>query len=314
MTVSPEVKAAVEQIRKDKDLIASMREADKVRDKQLADLQAKLADHPSLSDEDKQALQAAVDDMRSTNDELGDAVPANTERAQTAGGPAGAIVAPAPLERNPDAERADPLPGTGQNGTVPLMPNSAFDPDPTGSRGVSAGQPNQPQAIETAGGFVIAGGGSTVRAPGSDPTSPSSTLVVPEDPNAKAAANNADVIKSGLGDSSQNATLGNDGQPIGSGPGIPQEPTQAQAEAAQKLKDAQDEEMARREANPLNLAPAGTPQAGSAAAQGQRLPADAQAPGQEGQPATGGTPVPDGTPMPPPNPGTDGDPNQKAPA
>jgi len=55
MAVSKEVQNAVDQIRKDKDLISSMRKADDVRDKQLADMQAKI-DGAKLSDEDKKAL------------------------------------------------------------------------------------------------------------------------------------------------------------------------------------------------------------------------------------------------------------------
>lgn len=312
MTISPAVAKAVDQIRKDKDLIASMRKADDLRDKQLAELQAKVADltdESKLSDEDRKALTDAVDEMRDTHEELATAVPANTEPVASdasQGGP----VAPTPLEYNPDADRPDPLPGTGQNGSVPLMPNSAFDPDPTGARGAGdAGQPPQARAIETAGGFVVSGGGSVQRAPGSDPASPSSTLVAPTDPDAKAAANNADLIKSGLGDSSQNALLGNDGQPISEGPGIVTEPSPAAAEAAQKQQDAINEEKARREENPLNLAPAGTPQAGSAEALAQPKGIAEKAKSDEDH----GVPANSAAPGSPPTPGPDGDMNQRAP-
>lgn len=298
MTVSREVADAVAKIRAQQDYIKADKEADKLRDKQLADalsarqdaeakmadLQAKLDAIPvrqELSQDDKDALQHAFDEAsdaqtsagdaldtaKETHDELKDAVPAN---ADTSSGqldglqPSPAKVEPEPIPTDPEGERPDPLPGTARGDGAPLMPNMAFDPDPTGSRGKGdAGQPNQPAAIETAGGFVVSGGGTTQRAPGSMPDSPSSSQVVPLDPDAKAPANNADLVKSGLGDSSQNALLGNDGQPIADGPGVPREPTDADREAAQKQQDALHAEKAAREENPLNLAPAGTPQAGS---------------------------------------------------
>lgn len=314
MPLSKEVQAAVDEIRRNKSLTQSLLAANRLQGEKIAALQAKIDAIPvdtGISQEDKDALQREVGELDQMNDELESAVKANTspEGAQVGTMPQPRID-PIPPEHDPDAPRPDPLPGTGQNGTVPLMPNSAFDPDPTGARGRGdAGQPNQPAAIETAGGFVVAGGGSTSRAPGSSPESPSSTLVVPTDPDAKGPASTADVVKSGLGDSSQNALLGNDGQPIADGPGIPGEPSQATVDAEQKRQDALNEERARREANPLNLAPAGTPQAGSQEAQGQRLP--------EGEAPQGGSGDVNAPPVPEPNPapatGHDGDPNQRAP-
>ena len=263
----------------------------------MADLQAKIDAIPvrqELSQEDKDALQhafdeandaqtaageaqtaagVALDQAKETHDDLKAAVPANADVPAQSGGPVDqpAKVEPEPIPTDPDAARPDPLPGTARGDGAPLMPNMAFDPDPTGNKGKGdAGQPNPPGAIETAGGFVVSGGGTTQRAPGSMPDSPSSSVVVPEDPNAKAPANNADLSKSGLGDSSKNAELGNDGQPVSSGPGVPQEPTDAERDAAQKQQDALNEEKARREANPLNLAPEGTPQAGSPEAEKAR--------------------------------------------
>jgi hypothetical protein len=301
MTVSKEVADTVARIRAQQDYIKADKEADKLRDKQLADalaarkdaedkmadLQAKLDAIPvrqELSQEDKDALQHAFDEAndaqtsagealdtaKETHDDLKDAVPANAN-SPSSGQLDGLQPSPAPakveaeeIPTDPEGERPDPLPGTARGDGAPLMPNMAFDPDPTGSRGKGdAGQPNQPAAIETAGGFVVSGGGTTQRAPGSMPDSPSSSQVVPLDPDAKAPANNADLLKSGLGDSSQNALLGNDGQPISQGPGIVKEPTDAEREAAQKQQDALNAEKAAREENPLNLAPAGTPQAGS---------------------------------------------------
>lgn len=300
MAVSKEVADTVAKIRAQQDYIKADKEADKLRDKQLADalaarqdaeakmadLQAKLDAIPvrqELSQEDKDALQhafdeandaqtsagEALDQAQATHDELKDAVPANADPvvapSQSNGGaPASERVEPEEIPTDPEAERPDPMPGTARGDGAPLMPNMAFDPDPTGNKGRGTdAQPNQPAAIETAGGFVVSGGGTTQRAPGSMPDSPSSSMVVPTDPDAKAPANNADVIKSGLGDSSQNALLGNDGQPIGSGPGVPHEPTDAEREAAQKQQDKINEEMERRRDNPLNLAEPGTAQAGS---------------------------------------------------
>lgn len=321
MAVSKEVQAAVDQIRRDKDLIASMREADKVRDKQLADLQAKFEDHPSLSDEDKAALTGAVDDIRSTNDELGTAVPANTDGQASAAPAAAGTVAPVD---HPDHPTEAPTSGDVLNangpanhpagGSAPLMPTSAFDPAGGVKPGpVEAGQAAQPVAIETPGGFVIAGGGSTSRAPGSSPESPSSSLVVPTDPDAKGPNSTADVVKSGLGDSSQNALLGNDGQPIADGPGMVQEPSPAKQEVAQKQADLAADEKARREENPLNLAEPGTPIAGSAQADADALKRrqqeqfdamkeeQARNAAQQGRPAPG-TPGPDPVAGPAPTP------------
>ena len=297
MAVSKEVAEAVAKIRAQQDYIKADKAADKLRDQALADalaarkdaeakmaeLQAKIDAIPvrqELSQEDKDALQHAfdeasdaqttagdaIDQAKETHDELKEAVPANADVPAQSGGPVDqpAKVEAEPIPTDANAERPDPLPGTARGDGAPLMPNMAFDPDPTGNKGPgTAGQPNQPAAIETAGGFVVSGGGTTQRAPGSMPDSPSSSQVVPLDPDAKAPANNADLAKSGLGDSSQNALLGNDGQPISSGPGVPREPTDAEREAAQKQQDALNAEKAAREDNPLNLAPAGTPQAGS---------------------------------------------------
>lgn len=295
--LSPEVQAQADEIRRNKSLVKSLQAERDLWKSKAGDAYSKLealAGKDQMSDEDREEIKRQSAELDALNDELEGAAQDNVTAGADAG--AGGVVAAVPPEYNVDAPRPDPLPGTGQNGTVPLMPNSSFDPDPTKTRGVGDGQPNQPQAIETAGGYVISGGGSVARAPGSDPASPSSSLVVPTDPDAKAPANNADVVKSGLGDSSQNATLGNDGQPIADGPGIPREPTEADAKAAQEQADKVAAEKAAREANPLNLAPAGTPQAGSAAAQGQRLPADG-GPVQEGSSGGGGTPAP-ATPAP----------------
>lgn len=185
MTVSKEVQAAVDKIRRQSDLIASMRAADDVRDKQLADLQAKVAEHPSLSDEDKAALQGAVDDIRATNDALGAAVPANTDSpAATPDNPKNAPIAPVGDDNHPTEPltSGDVLDRNGPanhpaGGTVAPMPTSAFDP----AAGVSVGDAQRAvPAIETPGGFVIAGGGAVQRAPGSDPTSPSSSVTVPD--------------------------------------------------------------------------------------------------------------------------------------
>lgn len=279
MSLSPEVQAQADEIRRNKSLVKSLQAERDLWKSKAMDAQGQLdalAGKREMSAEDREELKRQAAELDALNDELEGAAQDNTKPEPIAGGQsdgapinaAPAKVEPEPIPDDAGAARPDPMPGTARGDGAPLMPNMAFDPDPTGNKGKGdAGQPNQAQAIETPGGFVVSGGGSTQRAPGSDPASPSSTLVVPEDPNAKAPANNADLAKSGLGDSSKNAELGNDGQPISSGTGIVTPPTDAEREAAQKQADKVAEEMARREENPLNLAPAGTPQAGSAEAQ-----------------------------------------------
>jgi hypothetical protein len=125
MSLSPEVKAAVDEIHRDRDLIASMKAADKVRDQQLADIQAKLdAATNHMSDEDRQALIDAVSDARDANPALSSAVTANVDGSPS-GEPASAPAASQPA--------ADPSviagPSTADGGpAAPLMPTSAFDP------------------------------------------------------------------------------------------------------------------------------------------------------------------------------------------
>lgn len=257
--VSKEVKLAVDEIHRERNALAAAAKANELQAVQISELNAKIAALPVgvvLSDEDKQALLDAVHGVDETNDALASAVPANVDTsAQPAGAPAqGGIIPATPPPNDPTAARPDPIPGTGMSGSVPLMPNSSFDPSGGVNHGIGdVGQPNQPKPIETAGGFVISGGGSVQRAPGSRPESPSSSLVLPEDPNAKGPASTADEAKSGLDDSSQNALLGNDGQPIADGPGMPQPASPAAQEEAQKQQDALNAERAKREANPLNL-------------------------------------------------------------
>jgi hypothetical protein len=274
MSISPELQAQADEIRRNKSLVKSLQAERDLWKGKAMDSQSKLDEmskKDEMSDEDREELRRQRDELDALNDELEGAAQENTKPEPIAGGAqdGGSVNQPPkveaePIPTDPEAERPDPLPGTARGDGAPLMPNMAFDPDPTGNKGKGdAGQPNQSPAIETAGGFVVSGGGTTQRAPGSMPDSPSSSQVVPIDPDAKAPANNADLVKSGLGDSSQNATLGNDGQPVSAGPGVPHEPTDAEREAAQKQQDALNEEKARREANPLNLADPGAPQAGS---------------------------------------------------
>jgi hypothetical protein len=281
--LSKEVQAAVDEIHRERDVIVALRKADEVRDQQLADLRNQvegLKSKSAISDEDSKALLDAIADSQGTNRDLAAAVPANTAATDpnvgtgsgqpilggksdriapfgSDGHPTEALTEGEVLGRNGPANHP-------AGGTVPLMPNMAFNPDPTGARGVGDGsQPNQPAAIETAGGFVVSGGGTTQRAPGTMPESPSSTLVAPLDPDAKGPASTADVVKSGVGDSSENALKGADGRPIGEGEGMPSEPSQYAKDEAQRLADLAAKEKQARADNPLNLAPAGTPQAGS---------------------------------------------------
>lgn len=288
MSVSKEVQLAVDEIHRERNALAAAAKANELQASQIADLNAKIAALPVgvvLSDEDKQALLDAVNDVDETNDALATAVPANVDpSAQPAAGP----VAATPPPSDPAAPRPDPLAGTGMSGSVPLMPNSAFDPAGGVSHGPGdAGQPNQPAPITTAGGFVIAGGGSVQRAPGSRADSPSSTLVLPTDPDAKGPASSADEAKSGLGDSSQNALLGPDGRPVTDGPGIPQPASPAAQEAAQAQQDALAKEKAAREANPLALSPEDLAKR-DAAADPSGLPAGAVTDPVQPQPASVG--------------------------
>lgn len=231
--------------------------------KKLDDLQAKLDALPvnwKLSQEDKDALQHAFDDAdqaqsvatgalsqaAETHDELKTAVPENVEAPANPPQAAPAEPAAVPSVAEVQAEQQKKYDGmtaeemaeergrekaAGSQPSpqmqAPLMPNLAFDPAGTNTSPPppGAGQPQQAPAIETAGGFVVAGGGATQRAPGSDPQNPSSTVVVPqeaidaaavdEDGNPimpKAPVSTADEVKSGLGDSSQNALTDNEGK------------------------------------------------------------------------------------------------------
>ena len=293
MSLSPEVQAAVDEIRRNKSLTQSLMDANSLLGEQIAALKAKVDAIPTkqeLSPEDKKALQDEVAALDELNDRMESAVKANTNAGSAGGGGDGAAAEPKP---DPQAEYRDMTPdelaeargrdkeaGQGEvdNGPsnppavegAPLMPNVAFNPSGvnTPRPAPGDGQPNQPEAIETAGGFVIAGGGSTQRAPGSRPESPSSSVVVPADPDAKAPVSTADEVKSGLGDSSQNALLGNDGRVPESG-----ESQQSRAggdpAAEQTRQDALREEQAAREANPLNL----TPEQLAANEAGQKPPA-----------------------------------------
>lgn len=257
MSVSKEVQMAVDEIRRERDALRAAAKANELQAAQLADLRGQVSALQAgapLSEDDKKALLDAINEAGETNEAISAAVPANVPAVGVI--PANGPVPPTPPEHNPDAPRPDPIVGTGQNGTVPLMPNMAFDPS-AGNRPVASdgGQPQQAPVIETAGGFVVSGGGNTARAPGSKPESPSSSVVIPDDPDAKAPVSTADEVKSGLGDSSQNAMLGNDGQPVADGPGMPREPSPQVAQREQDRQDALADERARREANPLNLSP-----------------------------------------------------------
>lgn len=279
MPVSPEIQEAVRKVREMRDYIRADKEADKIRDQQLAEARDKQADAESkmaalqakldaipvnreLNQEDKDALRMAFEEASEAqaaavdahdhavevHDELKDAVPANATM------PEGSGSAPEqpqrePLPDDPSAPRPDPIPGTA-GASAPLMPNLAFDP--TGGAKVppaDGGQPQQAKPIETEGGFVVAGGGSTHRAPGSRPESPSSTLVPPTEPDQKGPASTADEAKSGLGDPAGNENLNAEGK-------VPQDAASQQAaaidpEAEQARQDqlAKEKTAAEEEAN-----------------------------------------------------------------
>lgn len=193
MTVSKEVQDAVDQIRRDKDLISSMRKADEVRDRQAAEQKERIHSlevGEPLSAENKQALIDAVGDMRDVNGVLADAVPANTDK------PDGAPPAETQVREVPRSDDGKALPVAApapDAAAAPLMPNMAFDP-----AAGNAGQAGHAPAIETPGGFVVAGGGSVSRAVGSLPESPSSSVAVPADADAKAPGGPAVVGPDGI--------------------------------------------------------------------------------------------------------------------
>lgn len=160
MSVSPEVKLAVDEIHRERDALVAAAKANALQASQIADLNAKIAALPvgnPLSAEDKKALLDAVNHVGETTDALAVAVPANVD---TSVPPAPPAVPPAALPSDPLAPRPDPIAGTGQGVVVPLMPNSSFDPTAGGA--VAAGQA---RPIATAGGFVVSGGGVVQRAP-----------------------------------------------------------------------------------------------------------------------------------------------------
>jgi hypothetical protein len=296
MPLSPQVRAAVDEIRRSQSLIQSLEAERDLWKSQAEDARNKMQEMASkqeLSAEDRQELEAAVASLDELNDRLEGAAQANTkpEPAAVSSDQKAAKTAQEEAEERgrQHAEGSKPV----EPVQAPLMPTLAFDPSGGNQAPPGDGQPAQPGAIETAGGFVIQGGATTQRAPGSRPESPSSSLVVPDDPNAKAPATTADVAKSGLGDSTGNEQIGNDLKPIDQGPGMPREPTDAEREAAQKQADLVAEEMARREANPLNLSLEDLEK--------RRMEAAGQ-PDPNGRPASGGNPEPDGTKTPPPNP------------
>lgn len=296
MSLSPEVQAQADEIRRNKSLVKSLQGERDLWKQKAGEAYGKLdelAGKSKMSDEDRDEIKRQSAELDALNDELEGAAHENTSPSQdgASGGQPVGVVEPVPPPNDPEAPRPDPIAGTGNNGTVPLMPNMAFDPaggvkPPPGD----AGQPNQAPTIETAGGFVVSGGGNTARAPGSRPESPSSSVVVPTDPDAKAPVSTADEVKSGLGDSSQNALIGNDLQPVADGPGIPKEPSEAAARKEQERQELLAKEQERRRANPLNLSDEDLRKQQEAdAGKGTALDPD-------GRPATGGAPQPPASP------------------
>lgn len=217
--------------------------------KQLADLTAKLQALPTsapISDEDKAALieaagdlDAAISDQTQSIDALKTDIPANVPPPSVSDVSAPAS-APAPASDVglTVANRANPPADV----PAPLMPNMAFNPNPSGISGAGAGQPGQSPAIETAGGFVVSGGDSTQRAPGSEPANPSSSVVVPADPDAKGPASTADVAKNGLDGAPTGgvAPLGGDSNAPPAPPPNPVAQQQADDAAAAQAKADQD--------------------------------------------------------------------------
>lgn len=200
--LSPEVQSAVDEIRRNKSLTKSLQaERDLWKSKAMSLQEAldKAATSSSLSSADRDALKQEIGELDALNDELEGAAQANTGNLvggdDSAIDPKNAPIPPVGAEGHPtepltsgDVLNANGPANHPAGGTQPLMPNMAFDPDPTKARGAGdAGQPNQAPAIETVGGFVVTGGGSVQRAPGSDPASPSSSAAVPDEAVAAAA-------------------------------------------------------------------------------------------------------------------------------
>ena len=162
--ISKEVQLAIDEIHRERDALKAAYDANSLQGAQISDLKAQvesLKAGAQLSAEDKQALLDAINEAQQTNSELAAAVPANVD---TQPSPAPAPAEPTPPPNDPLAPRPDPISGTGNNGDVPLMPNVTFDP--TGGQAQPAG--SQGSVIETAGGFVVAGGGAVQRAPVGD--------------------------------------------------------------------------------------------------------------------------------------------------
>jgi len=191
MSLSPEVQAAADEIRRNKSLVKSLqaeRDLWKKKANESASALDAMAKKDELSADDRTELKRQRDELDALNDELEGAAQDNTkpdpisQPGQLDGlQPIREPVKAEEIPDDPDGARPDPLPGTARGDGAPLMPNMAFDPDPTGNKGRGTdGQPNQPAAIETAGGFVVSGGGTTQRAPGSMPDLPSSSVVPDE--------------------------------------------------------------------------------------------------------------------------------------
>jgi len=185
MAISQELQAQADEIRRNKSLVKSLQAERDLWKSEAISMRSTiddLAGKNKMSDEDREELRRQVAELDELNDELEGAAQANVQPELPA--QPGEIPPAVPAEEiptDPDAPRPDPLPGTARGDGAPLMPNMAFDPDPTGHRSAGTdGQPNQPAAIETAGGFVVSGGGTTQRAPDSAPESPSSSMVTDE--------------------------------------------------------------------------------------------------------------------------------------
>lgn len=250
MTVSAEVQKILDDVKQNKDIVASVDTGMKALQQQVKDLQDQITNQtPSLSAEDKAALTSAASDLESSISTLQSDIPANTTPAGGSGGsgggsganpntpppvaPVGSPDAPTGMPGDGDAASANGPSNHPAGGSAPLMPTMAFDPNPTATAAsVLTGQPAS--TFPSAGGFVVnpppgqAGSGPAGSAGAVAPTS-----VVPN------AAGGVTVLAGQVGPGAPISNTGGvesatdaDGKPLATSGAIPKDGAIADAEGA----------------------------------------------------------------------------------
>ena len=163
MTVSAEVQKILDDVEQNKSIVASVDLGMKALQQQVADLQNQIANQtPSLSAEDKAALASAASDLESSISTLQSDIPANTQGGSGSGGstapplvpPVGADGAPTGMPGSAEQAIANGPSNHPAGGSQPLMPTSAFDPNPTATAAAAVGGPPS-NVVPTPGGFVV---------------------------------------------------------------------------------------------------------------------------------------------------------------